>query len=57
MLVAWYKPGTSYYTPVAEDALNLELMRLIDEHYLLHPYKGVPRMYIWLKMDKATRSI
>lgn len=45
--------STYYYIPVAEEALNLELMRLIDEHYLLHPYKGVPRMHIWLTKDKG----
>lgn len=45
--------STYYYTPVAEDPLNLELMRLIDEHYLMHPYKGVPRMYVWLTKDKG----
>ena len=45
--------STYYYTPVAESALNLELMRLMDEHYLLHPYKGVPRMYAWLSRDKG----
>lgn len=26
-------------------------MRLIDEHYLAHPYKGARRMYIWLTKD------
>ena len=26
-----------YYRPVGESALNLELMRLIDEKSLLHP--------------------
>lgn len=47
--------STYYYTPVAESALNLELMRLMDEHYLLYPYKGVPRMYAWLTRDKGYR--
>lgn len=42
-----------YYLPVAESPLNLELMRLMDEHYLLHPYKGVPRMHVWLTLDKG----
>lgn len=45
--------STYYYTPVTESALNLELMRLMDEHYLLHPYKGVPRMHVWLTRDKG----
>ena len=26
-------------------------MRLIDEHYLEHPYKGARRMHIWLTKD------
>lgn len=26
-------------------------MRLMDEHYLDHPYKGALRMYTWLTMD------
>ena len=42
-----------YYEPRPESALNLELMRLIDEHYLDHPYKGARRMYLWLTMDKG----
>ncbi|WP_268224069.1 IS3 family transposase [Sinomicrobium oceani] len=40
-----------YYKPVGESALNLELMRLIDEKYLLHPWLGVPRMTTWLQKD------
>lgn len=38
-----------YYKPRKESALNLELMRLMDEHYLHHPYKGARRMWKWLK--------
>ena len=40
-----------YYKPVATSDLNLALMRLIDEHYLEHPYKGARRMHVWLKED------
>lgn len=40
-----------YYKPSGESPLNLELMRLMDEHYLKHPYKGARRMYVWLKYD------
>lgn len=40
-----------YYHPVGESALNLELMRLMDEHYLEHPYKGAVRMHTWLTRD------
>lgn len=40
-----------YYKPVGETALNLELMRLIDEHFMLRPWLGVPRMTEWLVQD------
>lgn len=42
-----------YYKPKEESALNLELMRLMDEHYLHHPFKGANRMHTWLTMDKG----
>lgn len=44
-----------YYKPAGESQLNLELMRLIDEEYLLHPWLGVPRMTTWLQKDKGYR--
>lgn len=28
-------------------------MRLMDEHYLHHPFKGAGRMHTWLTMDKG----
>lgn len=40
-----------YYKPCSTSSLNLELMRLIDEHYLEHPDKGARRMHTWLTMD------
>jgi len=40
-----------YYKPARVSPLNLELMRLIDEHYLEYPDKGARRMYVWLKKD------
>jgi putative transposase len=40
-----------YYGPVGETALNLELMRLMDEKNLLHPWLGVPRIVTWLQKD------
>lgn len=40
-----------YYKPHPESELNL--MRLMDEHYLLHPYKGAPSMHIWLTRDRG----
>jgi len=40
-----------YYQPVPETTYNLELMRLIDEKHMLHPWLGVPRMTKWLRLD------
>jgi putative transposase len=37
-----------YYDPIPETALNLELMRRIDEQYLRTPFYGVPRMHQYL---------
>lgn len=34
-----------------ESRLNLELMNHMDRHYLQHPYKGVPRMHVYLTKD------
>ncbi len=42
-----------YYKPKGERPLNLELMRLMDEHYLHHPFKGARRMHTWLRRDKG----
>lgn len=40
-----------YYEAVGESALNLELMRIIDEQYTRRPFYGVPRMtQVILKM-------
>lgn len=46
-----------YYEPQNESLLNLDLMRLMDEHYLEHPEKGAPQMHKWLKFDKGYRTI
>ncbi len=40
-----------YYQPVGESALNLELMRRIDEQYLRTPFYGWPRMLAWLRRE------
>ena len=42
-----------YYKPNGESELNLELMRMMDEHYLHHPFKGARSMHTWLTMDKG----
>ena len=38
-----------YYTPVPENALNLELMRRVDEQYLKTPFYGWPKMTVALR--------
>jgi putative transposase len=38
-----------YYEPPGESPLNLKLMRLIDEQYLLTPYYGSRQMARWLR--------
>lgn len=45
--------STVYTQAKPETDLNLELMELIDAHYLEHPYKGAYRMWVWLTMDKG----
>lgn len=42
-----------YYKSKGESDLNLELMRLIDEHYLEYSFMGAERMHTWLTMDKG----
>lgn len=42
-----------YYKPLGESKLNLELMRLMDQHYTDYPFKGANRMHTWLTMDKG----
>lgn len=49
-LLGIHKSGL-YYKPKGESPLNIELMRLMDEHYLEHPYKGARRMHTWLTKD------
>lgn len=44
-----------YYEPKGETALDLELMRPIDEKNLLHPWPGVPRILTWLVKDMGHR--
>ena len=36
-----------YFQPLGESEQNLEIMRLMDEHYLDHPTEGVLRMRNW----------
>ena len=41
-----------YYKAQKTSDLNLDLMRLMDEHYLEYPDKGARRMHVWLTKDK-----
>lgn len=38
-----------YYACAPETGDNLRLMRLLDEEYLRHPFKGSRQMSVWLK--------
>ncbi len=40
-----------YRKPKGESMLNLKLMEEMDKHFLKHPYKGVPRMHVYLTKD------
>jgi putative transposase len=40
-----------YHKPQETSILNLELMRVMDEHYLEFPDKGAKRMHKWLTKD------
>ena len=42
-----------YYKAKGESALNLELMQLIDTHYMHLCFKGARRMHTWLTLDKG----
>ncbi len=42
-----------YYQNASESSQNLELMRLIDEEFMNHPWMGVPKMTQWLRLDKG----
>jgi len=41
--------GTFYYHPIEERVENLEIMRMMDEHFMDHPTEGVLRMRDYLK--------
>jgi putative transposase len=41
--------STVYYEPRAEPAGDLELMRLLDEEYTRHPFRGSRQLTLWLK--------
>ena len=42
-----------YYQPKGESALNLELMRLMDEEYTKHCFHGVIGMRDFLRLEKG----
>lgn len=41
--------ATLYYAPAPETALNLHLMRRLDEQYLKMPFLGVLKLTEWLQ--------
>ena len=41
--------ATLYACPAGESALNLTLMRLLDEEYTRHPFYGSPKMTVYLR--------
>ena len=47
-LLSLHRSGL-YYKAHCEGAENLNLMRLMDEHFLKYPFKGVRKMTVWLK--------
>ncbi len=42
-----------YYRPSNDDAYNEHLMRLIDEEYTRHPFRGSPSITNWLRTEKG----
>jgi putative transposase len=46
--------STYYYVPATASALNLELMRLMDEQYMRTPFYGWPRMTVYLQQQGYT---
>jgi putative transposase len=40
--------SSRYYEPAAETAEDVRLMRLIDEEYTAHPFRGSRRLTVWL---------
>ena len=49
-LLSLHRSGL-YYKAKGESSQNLELMRIIDEHFLKYPFKGVRRMTVWLRSE------
>lgn len=46
-------PSSYYYQPKGESALNLELMRLMDEEFTAHCFHGVIGMRDFLRLEKG----
>jgi putative transposase len=47
-LLSLHRSGL-YYKARGEKEENLKLMRLMDEHFLKYPFKGVRKMTVWLQ--------
>jgi putative transposase len=50
------RSGT-YYEPVGESELNLELMRMIDEQYMITPFYGSRKMMVYLNGKRKRHPI
>ena len=50
--------STAYYEPMATPEEDLALMRILDEEYMLHPYKGsrLMREWLWQKGHEVNRK-
>ena len=50
--------STAYYELASASEEDLALMRLLDEEYLLHPWKGsrLMREHLWLKSHEVNRK-
>jgi len=50
--------STAYYEPLATSEEDLALMRLLDEEYTRHPFKGsrLMREWLWLKGHEVNRK-
>ena len=44
-------PASYYYQAVPESAQNLLYQRLLDEEYTRHPFYGVRKMTVWLRLQ------
>ncbi len=46
-----------YYQAVPESAENLFYQRMLDEEYTRHPFYGVRKMTVWLRVASTMRWV